>query len=68
MPVIELPNGDYIDPRVVREIRVIVGDDLGPRGLIDTVAGNTRIIGFEAAHEAYAWKHAFAAAVNATES
>lgn len=65
MMLLELPNGDFISPMTVRGIRTIVGDDMGPRVLIDvTTAAQVIMVEFDNVETARRWAGTFATEVN----
>lgn len=35
--LVKLPNGDWINPTTIAGVRLMVGDKLGPRAVIDTM-------------------------------
>jgi hypothetical protein len=64
--LLELPNGDFIDPQVVRAIQAVVADNAGPRVLIEAaVTSQVVLLKFPTAEDAAAWAVYFAKKVNA---
>lgn len=59
--LIELPNGDWISPKTVAGVRVMVHDKFGPRVVIDTHQHcGHHIVEFNDADAARAWAAEFA--------
>ena len=60
MVLIELPNGDWISPKAIAGVRVMVGDKLGPRVVIDTHHHyGHHLIEFDAPEAARTWAAEF---------
>lgn len=64
--LIELPDGNWIAPKAVRGVTVLVDARHGARVRLDTTnAVNLLLIEFDDAEAARGWARAFAAQVNA---
>ena len=64
--LIELPNGDWIDPTIVRAISVRVGDSNGPRVVLDLSSRiSIMIIEFDMPEAAREWAKSVATQCNA---
>ncbi len=66
MALIELPSGDFIDPTIVRGVRPMIGDKMGPRVLVDVITRTEVImVEFDLPEAAREWAREFAGKVNA---
>ncbi len=58
--LVKMPNGDWINPEVVVGVRVMVGDKMGPRVVIDTRQNyGHHMIEFDNPEAARAWAKDF---------
>lgn len=64
--LMKLPSGDWINPATITGVRIMVGDKLGPRVVIDTVQNyGHHMIEFDNPEAARAWAEKFGQECNA---
>jgi hypothetical protein len=64
--LVKLINGDWINPSVVVGVRVLVGDKLGPRVVIDTTQNyGHHLLEFDTPEAARVWADGFGQQCNA---
>lgn len=67
--LVKMPNGDWINPEVVVGVRVMVGDKMGPRVVIDTRQHyGHHLLEFDDPEAARAWAEKFGQDCNAALS
>lgn len=58
--LIELPNGDWLDPGMINSVRLRLGGDSGPKVIINTFLEDvTHLVEFDSADAARGWVKAF---------